>query len=87
MAGLGYPILGDTIYAANDKWDDAPDYAHSSLDIKEDIQIAVNEGGGGGVAEEVIEGVGDRLHLHAHTLSFNHPITNQSVRFVADCPF
>lgn len=82
MAGLGYPILGDSIYSAADRWVDLA--AHSSLSISDDIPAGNAEGR---VMEHAIDGVGERLHLHAHTISFNHPNTNEPVKFVAECPF
>ena len=84
MAGLGYPILGDSIYSANDKWPDTS--SHSSLTVmKDDLELNMKDGGE--VRQQSIDVAGERLHLHAHTLSFNHPISKKNVKFTAISPF
>lgn len=93
MAALGFPICGDSIYSKEDAWkgEMAPLY------LKEwpREEGEADDNGSGGEQQQTqaeiehkrLETVGDRLHLHAEVLSFDHPITGERLRFVAKAPF
>ena len=91
MAALGFPICGDSIYSKADEWkgEMAPLY------LKEWPSEEEADGDGGGEQQQTkaeidykrLETVGERLHLHAEVLSFDHPITGKRLRFVAKAPF
>jgi tRNA pseudouridine32 synthase/23S rRNA pseudouridine746 synthase len=102
MAGLGHPILGDSIYSMNDKLVKSDMMAfvkpYSTVDDRLEEEEEEEEEGpkeegkeGEGAVVEVeerkLEMLGSRLHLHAEILSFYHPISGERLRFVAQAPF
>lgn len=88
MAALGTAIVGDSIYSAGDKWveDGAVPSFVRPLEVEDEEGIDRKEKDWAPEQRplQVAEG---RLHLHAETLSLNHPSTGQRLTFVAKVPF
>lgn len=93
MAALGTAIVGDSIYSQGDKWmedGDVPGVLPSfvrPLDPEDEERIGGKEKDESEPEQRPLHLVEGRLHLHAETLSLNHPSTGQRMTFVAEAPF